>query len=154
MKTNSKQRLQKLLVLFFGIIVFGASIFQVQAAVLSPQISNQLNTLTDNVEVGMTIIAFDTTNGLNESHLNILRNIGINAGYKFNTLGMVATPLTVGQIRALNNNSNVRSIWSNDKLQYFMHEARVVTGVEKLRTDSILHCETWEFLFQVKAIFR
>ncbi len=84
----------------------------------------------------MTIVAFNTTNGLNENHLNILRGLGINAGYKFNTLGMVAMPMTVGQIRTLSNNPNVRSIWSNDKLQYFMHEARVVTGVEKLRTDS------------------
>lgn len=133
MKNSLRQKAKGYLGLFFGMMIFAASI---QAAILSPKITNQINTLTDNVNVGMTIVAFNTTNGLQESHLNILRGLGINAGYKFNTLGMVATPMTVGQIRTLSNNPNVRSIWSNDKLQYFMQEARVVTGVDKVRTDA------------------
>ena len=122
--------------MIFAIIVFCASVFNTNAAVLSPQVSENLNSLSDTADAGMTIIAFNTSNGLNESHLNILRGIGINVGYRFNTLGMVGTPMTVGQIRALSGNPNVRAIWSNDKLQYFMNEARVVAGVERLRTDS------------------
>jgi serine protease AprX len=49
---------------------------------------------------------------------------------------MVAMPLTAGQIRLLQNNPAVRSIWTNDKLFYYMNQARVMTGVEKLRTDA------------------
>lgn len=136
MQTNSKQIINKILGLIFGIIVLGTSVFRLEAAELSPTISNQLNSLSDQTEVGMTIVAFNTTDGLHESDLDILRNVGINVGYRFNTLGMVASPMTVGQIRALNNDPRIRSIWSNDKLQYYMQEARVVTGVDKVRTDS------------------
>lgn len=118
------------------IILAVFSVIQINAAELSPKISDQLNTLSDATEVGMTIIAFETSDGLNDGHLDMLRAVGVNVGYTFQTLGMVATPLTVGQIRSLNENPNVRSIWSNDSLQYHMHEARVVTGVEKLRVDA------------------
>jgi serine protease AprX len=44
--------------------------------------------------------------------------------------------MTAGQVRALANNPQVRSVWSNDKLRYFMNQARTLTGVEKLRTDT------------------
>lgn len=137
MKTISQHLLKQFLVLIFGIVMLSSSAMQINAApVLGPAVANQLSTLPDGADAGMMIVSFNTTNGLGEGHLNILRNIGINAGYRFNTLGMVATPMTVGQIRALSGNSNVRSIWSNEALQYYMHEARVVAGVDKLRTDS------------------
>ncbi len=134
MKTNSGQKLKRFLGLFLSVAIFTA--LQIQAATLSPKIESQLISLTDNVNIGMAIVAFNAPNGLKENHLNILRGLGINAGYKFDTLGMVGTPLTAGQVRALRNNPNVRSIWSNDQLQYFMHEARVVTGVDRLRSDA------------------
>src|SRR5688500_18725897 len=104
MKMSSRQNFKRFLGLFLSVAVFAA--VQIQAASLSPKIESQLNTLADNVNVGMTIVAFNAPNGLKENHLNILRNLGINAGYKFNTLGMVAMPLNAGQIRALNNNPN------------------------------------------------
>ena len=84
----------------------------------------------------MVIVSFDTNNGLQESHLNVLRAVGITGGQTFPTLGMVAQPMTAGQVRALQNNPNIKSLWSNDKLIYYMNQARVMTGVEKLRTDS------------------
>ena len=136
MRNRIQQTLKKVFILVFAFVLMGVSVFQINAAELSPTINNQLNTLTDNTEIGMTIVAFNTTEGLNENHLDMLRAVGINVGYTFENLGMVASPMTIGQIRSLNNNPNVRSIWSNDKLQYFMHEAKVVTGVDKLRTDA------------------
>lgn len=87
----------------------------------------------------MVIVAFNTTNGLQESHLNVLRSVGITGGQTFPMLGMVAQPMTVGQIRQLAANPAVKSIWSNDKLHYYMHQARVLGGVQKLQSDAAMH---------------
>jgi serine protease AprX len=125
---------------FFGLILTVAAmvIFALQsmAATLAPTLQNQLNTLADDASVGMVIVAFNTNNGLQESHLNVLRAVGVAGGQTFPTLGMVAQPMTVAQVRALSNNPAVRSIWSNDKLYYTMHQARVLGGVQRLQTDS------------------
>lgn len=128
----------KFLSLFFALAIVGAFVFQGHAAVLSPKLRTQLASVADNVDLGMTIVAFNTTSGLQANHLNILRAVGITGGQTFPTLGMVAMPLTAGQIRLLQNNPSVKSIWSNDKLFYYMNQARNLTGVEKLRVDSAL----------------
>lgn len=130
-------RVSKRIYGFFLIaVVVGAMLIQGQAAKLSPTLANQLNNLADNVSVGMVIVSFNTTNGLQPSHLSLLRGIGINGGQTFQNLGMVAQPMTAGQVRALLNNPSVRSVWSNDRLHYTMNQARVLTGVQRLQTDS------------------
>ncbi len=121
---------------FLIAVVIGGMVLQGQAAKLSPTLQSRLSSLADNVSVGMVIVSFNTTNGLQAAHLNILRGIGITGGQTFQNLGMVAQPMTAGQIRALLNNPNVRSVWSNDRLQYTMNQARVITGVQRLQTDS------------------
>ena len=109
-----------------------------QAASLAPTLSSKVANLADNVEVGMVIVAFNTNSGLKDSHLNILRGIGINAGYTYPTLGMAAMPMTAGQERLLKNNPEVRSLWSNDRLYYYMHQARVVGGVARVQSDAAM----------------
>ncbi len=106
------------------------------AATLSPKLQNQLNNLANSVSVGVVIISFNTSNGLNQSHLNILHALGINNGVTFPTLGMVGAALNAGQVRALAGNPAVRSIWSNDRQRYHMNQARMMTGVDKIRTDA------------------
>jgi serine protease AprX len=106
------------------------------AASLSPVLQNQLQGLANNASVGVVIISFNTSNGLTASHLNLLRGLGINNGVTFPTLGMVGAALNAGQVRALMSNSAVRSIWSNDRQIYHMNQARMMTGVDKLRTDT------------------
>ncbi len=91
----------------------------VNAATLSPALAAKLAQVSNTTSVGMVIVSFNTTNGLNEAQLNVLRGVGINKGFKLQHLGMVATVATAGQVRALASNAAVRSIWSNDRLQYF-----------------------------------
>ncbi len=122
--------------LLIMLVMTGIFAYQMQGATLSPTLQSQLTTLTDNESVGMVIVSFNTTNGLQNSHLNVLRSVGVTGGQTFPMLGMVAQPMTVAQVRALSGNSAVRSIWSNDQLVYFMNQARMLTGVEKLRSDS------------------
>lgn len=108
------------------------------AASLSPALTARMNGLADTADVGMVIVAFNTTNGLQNSHLDILRSVGITGGTTFPTLGMVAQPMTAGQVRALAGNPAVRSVWSNDRLYYYMHQARVLGGVARVQSDAAM----------------
>jgi serine protease AprX len=105
---------------------------------LSPALSARLAGLANTADAGMVIVAFKSSNGLRDEHLNLLRAVGVTGGQTFPTLGMVAQPMTAGQVRALAANSAVRSLWSNDRLMYYMHQARVLGGVQKVQTDSAM----------------
>jgi len=106
------------------------------AATLSPTLKAQLPPLKSTQSVGVVIVAFNTpSSGLSLTNLTLLRSVGITGGVTFQKLGMVGVVATAGQIKALQNNSSVKSIWSNDKLEYFLNHARLVTGVDRLRLD-------------------
>jgi serine protease AprX len=127
---------QKILSVLFVLATAGVFVLQADAAVLSPKLRSDLNSLAESTNLGLTVVAFNTSNGLQTSHLNILRSVGITGGQTFPTLGMVAMPMTVAQVRALRNNPSIRSIWSNDRLFYYMNQARTLTGVDRIRTDA------------------
>ena len=121
----------------FVLAIAGVLFLNAQAAAtLSPQLRSQLNGLANNASVGVVIVSFNGSNGLTLGNLNALRGVGILKGVTFQKLGMVGAVMTAGQVRSLANNSSVRSIWSNDRQQYYMNQARMMTGVDKLRTDS------------------
>jgi serine protease AprX len=139
MKVRLSQTLRRLCGLMFVFALVGTLFGQSYAAAkLSPTLQAKLNGLANSAQVGMVIVAFKTSNGLQTSHLNVLRSVGILGGQTFPTLGMVAQPMTAGQVRALQNNPAVRSIWSNDRLYYYMHQARVVAGVDFLQNSRAL----------------
>lgn len=108
------------------------------SATLSPALNAQIAGLANDADAGMVIVAFNSSNGLSDAHLNVLRSVGVTGGQTFPTLGMVAQPMTAGQVRALAANPAVRSLWSNDRLTYYMHQARVVGGVQKVQIDSAM----------------
>jgi serine protease AprX len=106
------------------------------AAALSPTLRSKLASATSTQSVGVVIVAFNTpSTGLSLTNLTLLKSIGITSGVTFQKLGMVGVVATAGQVKALQANSSVKSIWSNDQLQYFLNHARLVTGVDRLRTD-------------------
>ncbi len=137
---NGKRNIRKLI--FTALIVIGVILTAVainaSGASLSQALESRLARLADTADAGMVIVAFNTSNGLQESHLNVLRGVGVTGGQTFPTLGMVAQPMTIGQVRALSTNPAVRSLWSNDKLTYYMHQNRVLGGVAKLQADSAM----------------
>lgn len=136
MRNRNDQMSGKLSKLFILLIITGVFAIQAQAATLSENLRNKLTGLANNASVGMVIVSFKAPNGLQASHLNILRSVGVLGGQTFPKLGMVAQPMTAGQVRALQNNPNIRSIWSNDQLRYYMNQARTLTGVDRLRVDA------------------
>src|SRR5262245_41724271 len=106
------------------------------AATLSPSLQSRLAGVADTADVGVVIVAFRTDDGLKPAHLDTLRAVGITKGFTLAGLGMVATPATAGQVRALAADASVRSVWSNDRLFYHLQEGRTLTGVERLRGDA------------------
>lgn len=122
------------LTLLLGVIGVGAG--PVTAATLSPALQGQLATADDGDSLGTVIVAFDTQEGLSAAHLDVLRAAGVTAGRTLPILGMVAFPATAAQVRALAQAPSVRSIWPNEQLTYDIHEARMLTGVNRLRVDA------------------
>ena len=121
-------------------IAVGAALMLVMCAVasaakLSPSLAYQLGSLPNGANVGVVIVSFNTNSGLSAAHLDVMRSVGMTRGLTLQRLGMVAAPATAGQVRALIGNEAVRSVWSNDKLDYFMHQARVLCGVDRVRAD-------------------
>lgn len=106
------------------------------AATLGPSLKARLATLLPADPAGTVIVSFnDTAGGLTAAHLDVLRAAGLTTGQTLPTLGMVAVNATAAQVNELAGSPAVRSIWGNDPLSYFMHEARVLTGVEQLQSD-------------------
>lgn len=120
--------------LFLISVLFSFSVLT-NAATLSPALAERLNGAANSLNLGTVIVTFHTTNGLQSSHLNILRGVGILSGHTFQNLGMVAINARAGQVLQLKDNPAVRSIWSNDRLQYAMEQARAVAGVNRVTTD-------------------
>src|SRR6266404_1892537 len=131
-ETSMTRRVHLVLIAAF-IICFGTA--AVSAATLSKTLQSKLNGAADSLDLGVVIVAFNTNSGLTDSHLNLLRSIGIVKGITLQRLGMVATPATAAQVRALSANPSVRSVWSNDKLNFLDNQARTLVGIEKLKTD-------------------
>lgn len=134
MKTRSLARLGALLMAALLLPVAAA------AAVLGQSLQQKLAHLADDAPLGVVIVAFDIEGGgLTEAHLETLRAAGITGGQTLPNLGMVAVPaITAGQVRALSHASGVRSLWANDRLHWFMHQARVLTGVGQVETDTAM----------------
>ncbi|HZT60387.1 MAG TPA: S8 family serine peptidase [Pyrinomonadaceae bacterium] len=120
------------------VLLFLVAAADTRAATVGPSLQSKLAGLAADAKVGTVIVAFNTTNGLQPSHLDVLRSVGVTGGYTLGHLGMVAFPATAGQIRALAARTEVRSIWFNDQLFYFDHETNTLTGVERLKTDAAL----------------
>ncbi|HKS27024.1 MAG TPA: S8 family serine peptidase [Pyrinomonadaceae bacterium] len=108
------------------------------AATLSPKLQADLRLQPDTLDAGLVIVSFDTADGLKESHLQALRGLGITQGITLQNLGMVAVPATLGQVRQLAAMPGVRSVWSNDKLEYFIDQAKMLAGVTRVLNDSNL----------------
>lgn len=106
------------------------------AAVLGSSLRSKLAAAAPADSVGVVIVAFnDQDAGLVPAHLDVLRTLGLNIGRTLPQLGMVATVATAAQVNALAARPEVRSIYLNDALRYYMHQARVLSGVERVETD-------------------
>src|SRR5437660_10598942 len=112
------------------VLLFLVTIADTRAATIGPSLQTKLAGLAADANVGTVIVALNTTNGLQDSHLNVLRSLGFTGGVTLNRLGMVAVIATAGQVRALAARSEVRSVWATDQPYYFDTERSTLTAVE------------------------
>lgn len=108
------------------------------AATLSSDLESQLSDAASSDTVGTVIVTFGGERALSGNDVDVLRAVGIDSGYTLENLGMAAVVATAGQVRELDGHPAVRSIWSNDELEYYMHQASMLGGVDRLRIDSHL----------------
>jgi serine protease AprX len=128
-------RLRNLPAAICGVVLLACSP-ALLAATLGPGLSSWLeHAAPDAVYPQTVIISFDSR-PLPADIASRLQALGIDAGHTLPDLGMVAVTATAGQIDALNNESDVRSIWPNTKLHYFDYLGRVLGGVDQLRGDA------------------
>lgn len=84
-----KKRVSRRLHRFFGFFIVaaltGVLMTAAQAAQISPNLQKQLPGLTDASSVGTAIIAFNTSSGLNASHIDLLRGVGVTGDKTFPT---------------------------------------------------------------------
>jgi serine protease AprX len=126
-----RRSLPRLLSLLVLVLIAGLA----QAARLDPALALKLETAAADLDLGIVIVAFDRDGRLQAGDLLTLQAAGITRGYTLDELAMAAVPVTAGQVRALAANPGVRSIWSNREPNYHMHQATVLAGVDRLRTD-------------------
>jgi serine protease AprX len=110
----------------------------IQGASLSQALASRLALLGDNADAGMVIVAFQHEQRPSGKPFECASKRWRHRRIHLPTLGMVAQPMTIGQVRTLSTNPAVRSIWSNDRMTYYMHQARVVGGVQKIQSDAAM----------------
>src|SRR4051794_6011201 len=96
-----KKRVPTILI---AVLLLSCAASTVSAATLGKTLQNKLNGAAANTQLGVVIVSFNTTKGLNDSHLDILKSIGVVKGITPQHLGMVAIPATVAQVSALAGN--------------------------------------------------
>jgi serine protease AprX len=67
-----------------------------------------------------------------------LSAVGILGGMRFRNLPIVMVNATASQIERISTLPSVRSIYSNKTLEFFTHDTRVVTGQDRVVSDSVL----------------
>ena len=89
----------------------------------------------DRLEV---VIAFDQPGAPTAAQLQALRNLGIGKGIAMRRLPIAGALATPAQIRALAARGDVAAIHPNRTLRYYNHDARRISGVDRLQSDPAL----------------
>ena len=110
-------------------------------AALAQTVDPELKTVFSSLSSGgaaEVIVTFHGKSAPAAADLEILEGVGIGGGVAFRSLPMVATLATLQQVEALAKSPRVRSVFHNKQLEYFNHDARHLTGVERLRSDAAM----------------
>jgi subtilisin family serine protease len=110
------------------------------AVAATPIFGAGLTASLTNADVGETfevIVSFEGNWPLSSTDIVALRNIGV-TGLYFHELPMAGVVGTAEQILEIAELNNVRSIWPNLPLEYDNNGATLLTGVDRMRTESLL----------------
>lgn len=123
------------------LIVF-SFIFSLTSTIISsaqPKIDEKIQDAilggTSQLEV---IITFNGDTAPSVLQLASLKQLGILNAFSFKSLPMVGAVVTPSQINALAQNTQIISIYLNEKLEYYNYDATALTGVKRLRKDGTI----------------
>ncbi|MDC3424667.1 S8 family serine peptidase [Aquibacillus sp. 3ASR75-11] len=108
------------------------------STVIGPVLSKELTTGEGPFEV---IVTFNGDGAPTTEQVDILEKLDIETGVMLQSLPMAGVMATKEQIQNLSDNSEVRSIYLNKKLEYFNADSTSITGVDKVRTDDRMRKE-------------
>ncbi|MBO6575306.1 MAG: S8 family serine peptidase [Rhodothermales bacterium] len=133
--TNPLGLVLRRLTLVVAFTIISAGTVLSQNVVFGPSLQSALQSALPTEQLTV-VVTFHGEGALSTTQTSALIATGITQGIVFQSLpiaGVVATP---SQINAIAEIDGVRSIWGNDQQEYYNKDARHLTGVEKLRTDS------------------
>lgn len=117
------------------LLLAGSGVSRAQSAVFGPGLDATLAS-AEPTEPMTVVVTFHGEGAIDASQVQALTDLGISQGVFFESLpiaGIVATPDQILQVAGM---SGVRSIWANEQQTYFNKDARDLTGVNKLVSDS------------------
>ena len=133
---NAFATLQRLLLVtafLFGFAVTASA----QSVVFGPGLESTLGTLLPD-ETLTVVVTFEGDGPVDAGRLTAVEALGITRGITFHSLPVMGVAATAAQVYELARLPGVRSIWPNHPLTYYNHDARRLTGVERVRTDASL----------------
>jgi len=136
-------------------IVLSFILFLSSAILLSaqPKIDNKIqNTILGGASQLEVVITFNGNTAPSALQLAALKQLGILNAFSFKSLPMVGAVVTPAQINALTNNTEIKSIYMNKKLDYFNFDATAITGVDRLRRDQKITSKNGGFPVSGKGI--
>jgi serine protease AprX len=116
-----------------GLVLTGADSSGLQS--LDPELAVLLDQLPDTSAINVFVIYHSMPT---DSDLNDLSSVGVLGGTRFRNLPMIIINATKGQIATISTFPSVRSLYSNKTLEFLTHDTRVITGQNKVATDSAL----------------
>ncbi len=121
-----------------SVALTGFSLSATAAAVMGSQLEQKLQTmsLTDKT---MVVVSYDQLDALSNEQLTGLLNLGVTEGVQFKSLPIVGVLANTAQIKQIAAMSGVRSVFANRELTYFNADARELTGVDKLQSDTFFN---------------
>ncbi|MCF6136446.1 S8 family serine peptidase [Pseudalkalibacillus berkeleyi] len=102
-------------------------------ATIDPLLTEKLANTTGAVQV---IVTFEGDGKPTAEQLDILEAAGVNTGITMNALPIAGVLATKAQVDALASNSEIRSLYLNEKVKYYNADATEITGVDKARIDA------------------
>ena len=81
------------------------------------------------------VVTFKGTGAPQLTQVSLLQRLGIKQGVTLRALPVAGIVATAAQVNALAQNSEVRSLYINKKLDYYNFDDTHLTGVKRLRTD-------------------
>ncbi|MCC5940339.1 MAG: S8 family serine peptidase [Balneolaceae bacterium] len=99
---------------------------------IGPTLQSVLQSTDGLVQV---IVTFDGDEAPGNAEIELLESLGISTGVTLQSLPMAAVLATSNQIEALANQPGVRSVYLNERLEYYNDNGTAITGVNKVRTE-------------------